>query len=267
MLREVHLGLSKQCSCHQPACPHSTDSHIPLLWRHKEPVTLPSVASSLQIALRILRILSAQQCQSRCSVGSGGKTVGYLAHGTATDYMYEVLKVPVATTWEVFGDMNAHVNDCFRMFNPVSSEQLEAVLLQWMRSLLQFLELLQYHPAVPLYNGQDIRQYTTFFAAASSNSNSHPNSSKPGSDGPMSHQHGRNGWDAASPPSGVVIGRDTGSEHVSIWSGGHMSQPASRKGMMSLFVAFGVIAGLLAFVLLKKLPNRMLALADNKSPA
>ncbi len=25
-----------------------------------------------------------------CVIGSGGKTVGYLAHGTATDYMYQV---------------------------------------------------------------------------------------------------------------------------------------------------------------------------------
>ena len=31
----------------------------------------------------------------------------YLAHGTATDWMYEELHVPMAFTWEIFGDMNA----------------------------------------------------------------------------------------------------------------------------------------------------------------
>ncbi len=28
----------------------------------------------------------------------------YLAHGTATDYMYSKLGVPVSLTWEVYGD-------------------------------------------------------------------------------------------------------------------------------------------------------------------
>jgi hypothetical protein len=51
----------------------------------------------------------------------------YLAHGTATDYMYEVLKVPLAMTWEIYGDMKAHFNDCFRMFNPLEKEHFTRV--------------------------------------------------------------------------------------------------------------------------------------------
>lgn len=68
----------------------------------------------------------------------------YLAHGTATDYIYEIAKVPMAFTFEVcemmyfsdqvtwcdgfiykfdlhlqiYGDESAPVKDCFRMFNP-----------------------------------------------------------------------------------------------------------------------------------------------------
>lgn len=43
----------------------------------------------------------------------------YLAHGTATDYMFEGLHVPMAFTWEIYGDFKAHFDDCFRMFNPL----------------------------------------------------------------------------------------------------------------------------------------------------
>lgn len=31
----------------------------------------------------------------------------YLAHGTATDYMYDALRVPISMTWEVYGDLSA----------------------------------------------------------------------------------------------------------------------------------------------------------------
>lgn len=31
----------------------------------------------------------------------------YLAHGTATDYMYDVLKIPLSFTWEIYGDEQA----------------------------------------------------------------------------------------------------------------------------------------------------------------
>ena len=53
---------------------------------------------------------------------------GYLGHGTATDYMYDRLKVPLAFTWEIYGDNEAHFNDCFRMFNPVTPESFDRVI-------------------------------------------------------------------------------------------------------------------------------------------
>ena len=52
---------------------------------------------------------------------------GYLAHGTATDYFYEKLGVPLSFTWEIYGDSTAHFNDCFRMFNPLDKEKFEEV--------------------------------------------------------------------------------------------------------------------------------------------
>lgn len=41
--------------------------------------------------------------------------------------MYEVVKVPLSFTWEIYGDMSAHYNDCFRMFNPLTPQHLQKV--------------------------------------------------------------------------------------------------------------------------------------------
>jgi hypothetical protein len=39
--------------------------------------------------------------------------------------MYEVLRVPLAFTWEIYGDSAASFEDCFRMFNPITRESFE----------------------------------------------------------------------------------------------------------------------------------------------
>ena len=67
-------------------------------------------------------------CTTMTSRGRSASWAGYLAHGTATDYMYERLRVPLAFTWEIYGDADAHFNDCFRMFNPVSRPAFDQVL-------------------------------------------------------------------------------------------------------------------------------------------
>lgn len=41
------------------------------------------------------------------------------------------LKVPVALTLEIFGDETAPNEDCYRMFNPTSHDQLEEVVSKW----------------------------------------------------------------------------------------------------------------------------------------
>lgn len=63
--------------------------------------------------------------------------------------MYDVLKVPLAFTWEIYGDLQANYNDCFRMFNPLTKESFEAVVTTWVGAFLRLIELLPTHPATP----------------------------------------------------------------------------------------------------------------------
>ncbi|OVA11978.1 Peptidase M14 [Macleaya cordata] len=79
----------------------------------------------------LLEDLNDLHCQGRCLVGSGGGSVGYLAHGTATDYMYEVAKVPMTFTFEIYGDTDASSKDCFKMFNPTDIMTFNRVLNDW----------------------------------------------------------------------------------------------------------------------------------------
>jgi hypothetical protein len=39
--------------------------------------------------------------------------------------MYEVLRVPMSFTWEIYGDATAPYEDCFRMFNPLTKPAFE----------------------------------------------------------------------------------------------------------------------------------------------
>ena len=97
----------------------------------------------------ILRDLNEFHCGARCAVGGGGKGVGYLAHGTATDWVYEKGAVPVAFTWEIYGDTQAHYMDCFRMFNPVSEDSHDAVVRDWVAAGVSVLPMLARHPDLP----------------------------------------------------------------------------------------------------------------------
>ena len=98
--------------------------------------------------LSMLHELNAKACAGRCTVGSGGASVGYLAHGTATDYMYQVLGVPVAMTWEIYGDFAAAFKDCFRAFNPLEREGYNAVVARWSNAIFRTVLLAAAHPAV-----------------------------------------------------------------------------------------------------------------------
>ena len=53
--------------------------------------------------------------------------------------MHDKLGVPYAFTWEIFGDLAADYNDCFRMFNPLSAAQLQQVLLPRLHFHLRIL--------------------------------------------------------------------------------------------------------------------------------
>jgi hypothetical protein len=96
----------------------------------------------------ILGSLKAKHCDD-CVVGSGGAAVGYLAHGTATDYIYVNMSVPIAFTWEIYGDFSASNQDCFRMFNPLEREGHDAVIRTWVAACAALPGLLRLHPDVP----------------------------------------------------------------------------------------------------------------------
>lgn len=80
--------------------------------------TTPNGASA-HLMRTVLENLNHRHFQDSCLVGSGGGAVGYLAHGTTTDYMYDIVKVPMPFTFEIYGDEKASTSDCFKMFNPV----------------------------------------------------------------------------------------------------------------------------------------------------
>lgn len=58
------------------------------------------------------------------------------AHGTATDHLFLRMGVPVTFTWEIYGDMQASNDDCFRMFNPLERGHHDAVVSNWAAACL-----------------------------------------------------------------------------------------------------------------------------------
>ena len=99
---------------------------------------------SAEAQFEILRIMKTENLLDECEYGPGGKTVGYVAHGTATDYMYSVLNIPLAFTWEIYGDTTAQYEDCFRMFNPLTVEKLRVDLCSRITICADRVEFLDY---------------------------------------------------------------------------------------------------------------------------
>lgn len=104
---------------------------------------------SAEATLKILNVLNERLCNGQCAVGPGGKTVGYLAHGTATDYMHEKLDVGISMTWEVYGKENVAYDNCFEMFNPLKKKEFDDVIRRWTGALYLFIASLPGHPAIP----------------------------------------------------------------------------------------------------------------------
>lgn len=95
----------------------------------------------------------------------------YLAHGTATDFMYDIAKVPMAFTFEVceirtltlwllraiwlfdifcidrqiYGDEAASSQDCFKMFNPTDLTTFNVCLHGLLQCLVNFFLFPLYH--------------------------------------------------------------------------------------------------------------------------
>ncbi|KAJ9165869.1 hypothetical protein P3X46_020687 [Hevea brasiliensis] len=109
---------------------------MPYDHRNTTPDGLPS-----QRMKSLLNELNQVHCHKRCMIGSGGGSVGYLAHGTATDYMYDIVKVPMAFTFEIYGDPTASSKDCFKMFNPVDLSTFNRVLNDWSAAFFTIFKL------------------------------------------------------------------------------------------------------------------------------
>ncbi|KAK7352180.1 hypothetical protein VNO80_17598 [Phaseolus coccineus] len=89
----------------------------------------------------LLEEVNHLHCQERCMIGSGGGSVGYFAHGTATDFMYDVVGVPMAFTFEIYGDGTASSRDCFKMFNPTEPAAYNRVLSEWSATFFTIFKL------------------------------------------------------------------------------------------------------------------------------
>uniref|UniRef100_A0A2N9G5H3 Peptidase M14 domain-containing protein n=1 Tax=Fagus sylvatica TaxID=28930 RepID=A0A2N9G5H3_FAGSY len=117
---------------------HSGMEALFMPYDHKN--TTPDGLSSHQMKL-LLEEVNHLHCQKRCMIGSGGGSVGYLAHGTATDYMYDIVRVPMAFTFEIYGDGEASSKDCFKMFNPTDLTTFNRVINDWSAAFFTIFKL------------------------------------------------------------------------------------------------------------------------------
>lgn len=160
---QILLALAKELKPHTWLNVHSGMYALFTPYDHK--AIVPNT-SDARAATRILQRIKELAC-TQCVVGSGGHSVGYLAHGTGTDYMYEVLGVPMSFTWEIYGDEKATFEDCFRMFNPLGQQQFDEVVGMWVKALLLLFELLPTHPATaPVFRNVPLAKEDAAGAAA-----------------------------------------------------------------------------------------------------
>lgn len=124
---------------------HSGMEALFMPYDHRQEI--PSGAEAHEL-YRTLVQLNAWHCRGKCAVGSGGKEVGYKAHGTGTDTIYMQLNVPMVMTWEVYGVTTAHYDDCFRMFNPTDRTTFDDVVARWSAAFFGLLPLANEHAGV-----------------------------------------------------------------------------------------------------------------------
>lgn len=121
---------------------HSGMEALFMPYDHKNttPEGLPS-----QKMRSLLEKVDKLHCQNRCMIGSGGGSVGYLAHGTATDYIYDVVRTPMAFTFEIYGDNQTSSRDCFKMFNPVDLPTFKTLLNDWSAAFFTIFKMGPFH--------------------------------------------------------------------------------------------------------------------------
>ncbi|KAM3296541.1 hypothetical protein ACQJBY_038729 [Aegilops geniculata] len=129
--------LSKSFKPHIWVNVHSGMEALFMPYDHKN--TTPDGAPS-HLMRSVLENVNHRNFQDSCLVGSGGGAVGYLAHGTTTDYLYDIAKVPMPFTFEIYGDEKASADDCFKMFNPVDKITFDRVINKWCMAFLILFE-------------------------------------------------------------------------------------------------------------------------------
>nr|GMD46726.1 mast cell carboxypeptidase A [Ipomoea batatas] len=106
----VHSGMEANCTCKALFMPYD----------HKN--TTPDGFLSQRMKM-MLEKLNHFHLNNRCLVGSGGGSVGYLAHGTATDYMYDIVRVPMAFTFEVCVIITKSLVSCGVLFGIIDKQK------------------------------------------------------------------------------------------------------------------------------------------------
>uniref|UniRef100_A0A0D9YLE9 Peptidase M14 domain-containing protein n=1 Tax=Oryza glumipatula TaxID=40148 RepID=A0A0D9YLE9_9ORYZ len=134
---QIMRELSKSFKPHMWVNVHSGMEALFMPYDHKN--ATPNGASA-HLMRTVLENLNHRHFQDSCLVGSGGGAVGYLAHGTTTDYMYDIVKVPMPFTFEIYGDEKASTSDCFKMFNPVDKTTFDRVINKWCMAFLILFE-------------------------------------------------------------------------------------------------------------------------------
>lgn len=134
---QIMRELSRSFKPHIWVNVHSGMEALFMPYDHKN--TTPNGASAHSMR-SVLENLNRRHFQDSCLVGSGGGSVGYLAHGTTTDYMYDIAKVPMPFTFEIYGDEKASSDDCFKMFNPVDKKTFDRVVNKWCMAFLILFE-------------------------------------------------------------------------------------------------------------------------------
>ncbi|XP_037444987.1 zinc carboxypeptidase-like [Triticum dicoccoides] len=134
---QIMQELSKSFKPHIWVNVHSGMEALFMPYDHKN--TTPDGAPS-HLMRSVLENVNHRNFQDSCLVGSGGGAVGYLAHGTTTDYLYDIAKVPMPFTFEIYGDEKASTDDCFKMFNPVDKITFDRVINKWCMAFLILFE-------------------------------------------------------------------------------------------------------------------------------
>ncbi|XP_042381537.1 putative metallocarboxypeptidase ECM14 [Zingiber officinale] len=135
---QIMRQLAKSFEPHIWANVHSGMEALFTPYDHKNKTPEGSMSNLMDF---ILREVNHLHFEDKCLVGSGGGLVGYLAHGTTTDYMYDVVKVPLAFTFEIYGDSEASSKDCFKMFNPVDKLVFNKTVDNWTVAFLTLFKL------------------------------------------------------------------------------------------------------------------------------